>query len=498
MLNGRLTFKNRSRRFLTRRASGNTLILVLAVTLLLGLFFLFALNYIRSLGNNLEQTTAIEAAALAAAHDLSSIVIEDQYFGFVGLSDSPPTGKGTTAGDNYFMPVTGINTLFATIRLDLIIADALNDPLMKQRATDDYNRALTARDRLLSALNGAVAPGGTGGDMNGKTVNLTTDAAAAYQLNLIRMSGPSRLVPGSMKLSLGYVDGLNTNTVLPQPLSSAQLAANQQKNGFYKPNTVASYGGLPFVFAAVNDDVALVDFKMFKPTLTGLPFSIPTIIKCEADQQYSERNERGDFVKRTVHAVAAAEASSPRDARPTPGAFTISFPNGMIPEITRPADLITDQQITMTPCDSLQTPPNGDAPGSPLTDLAMPELSSVDKNHPLFGNLISISLYDWIRRGGTHLNVAAVVNMLETDFKGDGSPQIHEFEAAPDGSITYSIVPAASVNLPVSQKQWRAISGIAYRSINKNMYDMQLTDYVYQPAESMAESMEASHLTAKS
>ncbi len=88
--------------------------IVLVVAILAGLIvtvILFMLGYVRILGSHSEQRTAIESAALAAAKDLSRIVVEDPNFGLISLSDAAPVGTNTAAGDRYFMPVHGINTL---------------------------------------------------------------------------------------------------------------------------------------------------------------------------------------------------------------------------------------------------------------------------------------------------------------------------------------------------------------------------------------------------
>ncbi|MGH9551628.1 MAG: hypothetical protein ACRD3W_19745, partial [Terriglobales bacterium] len=70
---------------------------ILAVLLgFLLIVLIFGLKYGRFLGAHQEQRTALEAATLAATRDLGRMVIEDPYYGFVGLSDNPPTGKGTT------------------------------------------------------------------------------------------------------------------------------------------------------------------------------------------------------------------------------------------------------------------------------------------------------------------------------------------------------------------------------------------------------------------
>ena len=85
------------------RTRGNTLVLIVAVMAILIAILLFALGYTRLVGSNQEQKTAIEAASLAAAKEISRIVINDPNFGFISLSDAAPVGKSTAAGDNYFM-----------------------------------------------------------------------------------------------------------------------------------------------------------------------------------------------------------------------------------------------------------------------------------------------------------------------------------------------------------------------------------------------------------
>ncbi|HEY9788406.1 MAG TPA: hypothetical protein V6D17_23660, partial [Candidatus Obscuribacterales bacterium] len=123
-----------------RSANGSVFWLTLAVILgILAALFIWILDFVRMLGSHQEQVTAIEAAALAASRDLSQIVIEDANLGFVSLSDFPPNGTATKAGDNYYLPVRSINTLFATVRLNMIMADKLDDNVMRELAKRDYD-----------------------------------------------------------------------------------------------------------------------------------------------------------------------------------------------------------------------------------------------------------------------------------------------------------------------------------------------------------------------
>src|SRR5574337_1254203 len=136
-----------------RKSQGSMLALTSAMsaTVLMALLFFFVRTS-QITGGYSEQRTQIEAAALAAARDMGSIVINDPHFGYIGLSDSAPVGQITLAPDGFATPVTGINTLLANVRLDLYLADSFGDQIMQQRAAEDYENAVTARNNLVNAM----------------------------------------------------------------------------------------------------------------------------------------------------------------------------------------------------------------------------------------------------------------------------------------------------------------------------------------------------------
>ena len=111
-----------------RSRRGSMLVFGTAVTIgIVAVLAFFSLSYVRLLGSNSEQRNAIEAASLAAARDLSMIAINTDDYGWISLSDAAPTGSATRTSDEYNTPVRGINTILGTLRLDLIIADRMND-----------------------------------------------------------------------------------------------------------------------------------------------------------------------------------------------------------------------------------------------------------------------------------------------------------------------------------------------------------------------------------
>ena len=294
----------------TRESSGATLALVLAVFGSAALaIMLFCLAFTGFIGSYHEQKSALEAAALAASKDMSSIVIEDPNFGFIGLSDSSPVGTNTRAGDNSFTPVIGINTLFATIKLDMLIAHCMQDPVMKAMCKIDYNNALLAQANLNTALQAAAVGGGTGKDCNGNIINPTDDAVAAYNANKVHLliGQQSSLKPGSFKISMGYIPGLHSRT--PVPKSVTTVSSTQMYQGFYEPDQVIvdPDSGCEFVFAAMTTNATLVDPRKFKASIPGLPYSTPSVVQVEADEQSSDSN-----ASEVVHATAAASCNHNR------------------------------------------------------------------------------------------------------------------------------------------------------------------------------------------
>lgn len=408
-----------------RRQGGNMIALVGAICAgLLVALLLFALAYTRLLGGNQEQKTAIEAAALAAAKDLGRIVVKDDHFGWVSLSDYAPTGALTKAPDGLYQPVYSINTILATIRLDMIMADQVaaaagNPPSMatwRRLADQDYDAAMISKNNLTAILQNSLLPGGdpNAKDIQGTPVTPYTSAEDSYKGNNIRQTGGSAYVNGSLKLTLGYLDGGSETTVqIPNPASKAALNGAPAQNGKYMSYTNYPYNGKNFVFAAAGQGIKLIDKKNFRPSLP-LPYAIPAIVQAEADQKLFEN---GDTTRpaRIVHILACAQPACIPDPRPAPGLNALDKPDpGAWPSIINvPLDLFTRVQLLSGPNPGdMLTVHNGDynGPGggtSLVTDTSMGSGSMPP------GNAIAGGMYDWLKRGGHKVNLDSVVAMMQ-------------------------------------------------------------------------------------
>ncbi|HIA50879.1 MAG TPA: hypothetical protein EYN91_02155 [Candidatus Melainabacteria bacterium] len=414
-----------------RRQRGNMIALVGAICggVLLALL-LFALAYTRLLGGNQEQKTAIEAASIAAAKDLGCIVVKDDHFGWVSLSDYAPTGTLTKAPDGNYQPVYSINTILATIRLDMILGDQVSavcgNPVSmntwKYLADQDYNAAMTSKNNLTALLQNSLLPGGdpNAKDIQGNLVQPYTSAENAYKQNNVRQNGGSAYVNGSLKLTLGCLDGGSETTVkVPQPESKASLGGANTQNGRYMSYVNYPYNGKNFVFTGAGNSIKLVDAKKFKATLP-LPYAIPAIVMAEADQKYFEN---GDTSKpaRVIHTLACAQPACIPDPRPAPGLLTLDCPDNNWPAIiAHIADLLSRTQMlnNINPAEIFTTQ-GGDynGPGSGGT-LVGDGGSSFGSGSMPPASALAGAIYDWVRRGGNNVNIDSVVAFVN----GTGLP----------------------------------------------------------------------------
>ncbi|MBU6451399.1 MAG: hypothetical protein KGS72_06455 [Cyanobacteria bacterium REEB67] len=416
------------RREKERPARGNMLVFITACTVgLLAALAFFGLGYVRLLGSNNEQKTAIEAAALAAARDLSLIAVNTNAanvnngsYGWISLSDYAPSKSSTIAGDNWDTPVRSINTILGTIRLDMIIADQIGDANLKTIIKADLAKAQTAQQILNTALQNAIQPGQVSHDINGNPINVYLDAENAYKANQIRMTGSSNYVTGSLKLSLGCLqNGAATNIPIPScGQATAKIPDGAIQNNNYVSYVDAPLFGSSFIFAGIGTNVTLVDPKNWVTTPPGAGPStqyLASIIKAEADQHMNSAQDANGY---TIHAVACAQPANVADPRPAPGALSFSFPDGIPPEITKPGDMLTDSGNRVFNDNSSQAATSfsyssgGDFPytsGSTIADYASFPYSGLTQNT---GNVFRQALYDWWKRAGTKLNVASAVSMM--------------------------------------------------------------------------------------
>lgn len=401
------------RTYRTRNPRGNMIILITAIIVgVVIALVLFSTSFVRIMGTSGEQQTAIEAAAAAAARDLSRIVVETPECGFVSLSDFAPVGTYTQAADGYALPVKSINTLIGTARVDMIIADKLGQQVMIDLSKQDLQNALTAKDTLVAALKASLTKTGFGYDKDGNQVRPYASAEDAYTRNHIRMSGGSTYIADSLKLELGCLEGgAATGIPLPNPQSKAAVTSSQRAGDFYKSYVNIPYLDTNFVFGGIGSSIKIVDRKAWRTTIPGLAYQFPTIVRAEATQNIKDLHSATGY---NTQAVACAQPATVHDPLPAPGALSISFPDGRVPEIQRPEDCYLNANLSAAEEDpmDLLTSKNGDYPidgGSHMQNKTWP-LDDSNSMRPT-GDVWKVGLHDWFRRAATKANIDSCVNM---------------------------------------------------------------------------------------
>lgn len=395
-----------------RAQAGNMLFLIVAAVALLLAVVFFGLNYTHILGVSEEHKTAIEAACLAAAKDLTRIVVNDPNYGYISLSDYPAVGPATTAGDGEPLPVMSINTLLGTARLDLLVADSLGNETMRQLARKDADNTKQAVRLLAGVLQKSLEPGGTdlAKDMDGNPVTPYEDAKQLYERN--QPAGSS--AAGSLKLTLGVLSSTSdTITLTPQPADMAQLPPNTEQDGKYRAFINVPASGVDFYFAGISDNPRLVDPHLFAPD-DGI--KTPSIVLAEADRKYTQYDSEGKPQVSTVHDLACAQPAGFSDSA-VPGALSLSFPSGIPPGINSPADLAQNPQLKINKT-TLLTPPAGDFP----TDTQSLVPTSVLNPEPTVSEIWATGFYHWVRKGHTKPNVKDLKQMQQDTFDSMGLP----------------------------------------------------------------------------
>lgn len=432
---------------------GNTLALVVVCIGVMALLVaFFAINYGQFFGAHREAQTAIDAAALEAAKDIGRIVVNDPEYGLVALVDDTPPGNNITA-----RPVWGLNTLLATARLDLLIANALGNTTMVYLAKQDIANTQRAGQALTAAIRSAAA-GGIAKDKEGNDIKLLQLVTKAYKDNSRRM-GKGDLVEGSLRLQVGELTGGagETNMPVPQPDSSQRTPdhvkmRNAQGMVVYKPyvNVPTSIGNttLSFTFAAVADEPLLVDTSKF--SALGSTTNIPAVVKVEADERVTTiapktgiGSQGGEHATHTVHVAACAQAGGPRATHPS-GALVVDFPQGLPQQTVSTAtgtlnftsvkSIMNSSQLPVNAIATTPTPSVGwTAPGLWFKIVNGPVPQSTQGNppgqpiaFPFHGReqddpsvALSFCVYDWLKSCGLRPNIDSTVAALNRSIRSN-------------------------------------------------------------------------------
>lgn len=378
---------------------------------------------------------ALEAASLAAARDLSSIVIDDPGWGYVALTDHPPVGDETLAEDGYPLPVTGINTIMATVRLELIVAHAVGTNEALDCAMSDLSSARAAARRLNSALRASLVSSGESKsearNIHGKRVQPLISARKVYRENARQMLDCLGWDLASMDGELGYIeDEGSTNTPVPQPAALASIERSMEDGKFYPAFTEVSAYDESFRFAGLGKQVSLVETALFRP--------FDAAASCSVVKLTGTINKRDDD-KRNLAACACAQPAYNEDRVPA-GYMVVRFPDGVPATARTLRSLLSADQLRNKI--ALFSSHGGDYPVDPRARLEPdPDLPEASVRQAF-----TRSFFDWLRTAHARPRLDSLYAALDYPFDGTGGSK-----RSPSGAYLFTIDEHGAVRINAPQ-----------------------------------------------
>lgn len=335
---------------------------------------------------------ACEAASLAAAKELSRIVIEDPNFGLIGLGNFAPSESGILAGDGKPLPVVSINSVLANARVAMLLSERLGSSEFRHLAVHDAECAKEASSRLTLELRKALTDSKEGPrDFNQDLLKPRAQAYAAINENLKGATGKFKLK--QFELQLGYLkDGSTTITKDPQ-----------SQDRMYEAFHNYAVSGHDFIFTGIGKQVCLVDKNQFVKDDGYMPSSVVKV------SLVLEHPEEKDQAFKTLVAASCAQPYSLED-RSKPGTMNLSLPQGLPQECYSLQNLLEDTKFGAFPI-TYYTSVGGDYPLEPQARLAP---NGVQDNKKHISSVFAQGLYDWIRSANGKANIESVVNMVNS------------------------------------------------------------------------------------
>ena len=102
--------------------------------------------------------------------------------------------------------------------------------------------------------------------------------------------------------------------------------------------------------------------------------------------------------------------------------------------------------------------------------------------HPKLSSVIQLAFYDWLRRSGPATNVSLLTDALNAPLATLSLTPIRSIiprEVQPSGSISYTVASEyPQLGMPISNKQFRAISGSVFNGAKEDDIKVVVRDFV--------------------
>ena len=287
-----------------------------------------------------KDSNSLDRAAYIAARSLSEITASHPSLGKVGLIDWAPPQEISYAEKKKQLRINGLNSLYATLRVDALIAQQLKNQSLINLNVHDFKIAKQLEGELTRRMFAAVEqvpdqdPGiaepqqaarqlitaeGDGQD-DGETNSANNDSILQQVSQLLSDDIKGRgtnLV--DVRITLGCVEPGKLSTQTYAPLSERDK--EYVKDGMYRSGIpIAMPDGKTIIFHGQPHSTRIIDSSWFNSAIKG---SAPSAVRVEGIyERIKEGGQKEKFVKSACAAVGGAPAY------PRASAFVVNFPHG--------------------------------------------------------------------------------------------------------------------------------------------------------------------------
>lgn len=420
----RPTKRRACRQKVRRSKRGSMLVLIICITAVIVIpLFITICRIAPHMVYRGRAQNVVEAAALLAANDLSRIVINDPYFGYVSLSNYPAIGKATIARDGQALPVIGINTLIGTLRQNALIADHLHNQTMYSLVDQDMGAVQSTLKILSTKMDESLGNCSWKGrcvDLDGKPVDTLQDVQSFLEVNL-----PPNIKIESLTISLGWLQGGSDTTVnVPVPRQLAKVHTSDIEGGQYEAFTNYPVGNRAFAFAGLGSQSHLVSTRNFQEP-DGRHFC--SIIKLQCTL-YSTND-----TQHKIQTVVCSQPSSQPD-QSKPGVMTVRFSGRPVAGLLSWNEFLSDGSFQDNKVTSYQIA-NGDYPYEKPS--RMQEL--VGGPQTCTSQQFAKHLYYWLRNCRLRPRLDSILALINEPFLG-GTNEVYAYKANDSGTINRKLL----------------------------------------------------------
>lgn len=416
----------------SRNAKGNVLVMT---TVVVCLVFVPAFILVSQFGlffvERDKAASAVDGACLLAANGISRIVINDPHFGYVSLSNYPPTGAGTLAVDGEPLPVISINTLLGTIRQNMIVAKELNNKAMEDLAELDRQYAFVTISELNKAIANSLAGDTSYFDAEGDMINIKKEVDSYLAANL-----PSNVKLQTVSLSSGWLGDADGSSAIkiPEPSQLAQVPDSSKRGEEYKPFINIPYNGKDFHFAGLGSASKVVTATKFKEADAN---HINSIVRLAIVVNRTDSIQSDLKIHPEVAYTSCCQPYSRKDAGPK-GVLTLRFSGEHVAPLSSWKDLLSDNTFSDNKVSTFKSY-YGDYPLDSAARMYATQNAAATNTSKQFGE----HFYYWLRNGNLRPKLASILNMVSESFNGLGIGQkdeIYTYEFASDGKISRRVL----------------------------------------------------------